>query len=281
MADNYTERAWYLRCAAEDVAERGVLVGDRSRVLLAAELLDDARILNEDRGLTTATGTWNGTPVTVSAFGMGAAIAAVVLHELTALGLRAVVRLGTALAVGEAQLGDLVVADSALRGESTSATYVPTGYPAAPDLDLTVALRDAARRSGRRTTTGMIASYDGFYSELFADATMPSSKSVDVDALIRHGVVGLDMESSAVLAIGRSLGVRGGVLCLASVDGRNHRKIEGSDRVAAERDLLTAGFEALCATPLASATPQTRATGTASEAASGTERGSSLKGATR
>lgn len=250
MADNYTERAWYLRCAAADVAERGVLVGDRGRVLVAAELLDDARILNEDRGLTTATGTWRGTPVTISAFGMGAAIAAVVLHELTALGMRSVVRLGTALAVGEAELGDLIVADSALRGEATSATYVPKGYPAAPDLDLTLALRDAARKSGRRTTTGMIASYDGFYSELFADATMPSSKSVDVAELVRGGVVGLDMESSAVLAIGRSLGVRSGVLCLASVDGRDHGKIEGNDRVRAEQDLLTAGLDALCATQL-------------------------------
>lgn len=250
MADNYTERAWYLRCVAEDVAERGVLVGDRGRVLVAAELLDDARILNEDRGLTTATGTWRGTPVTISAFGMGAAIAAVVLHELTALGMRSVVRLGTALAVGEAELGDLIVADSALRGEATSATYVPKGYPAAPDLDLTLALRDAARRSGRRTTTGMIASYDGFYSELFADATMPSSKSVDVAELVRGGVVGLDMESSAVLAIGRSLGVRSGVLCLASVDGRDHGKIEGTDRIRAEQDLLTAGLDALCATRL-------------------------------
>jgi len=254
MADNteqnYGERAWYLRCSAEDVAERGVLVGDRGRVLVAAEMLDDARILNEDRGLTTATGSWRGTPITVSAFGMGAAIAAVVLHELSALGLKSVVRLGTALAVGPTTLGDLVVADSALRGEATSATYVPSGYPAAPDLDLTLALRDASRASGRPTTVGMIASYDGFYSELFVDSTMPGSRSVDVAELVGMGVVGLDMESSAVLAIGRALGVRSGVLCLASVDGRDHSKLEGDDRVKAEQDLLAAGFDALCATSL-------------------------------
>src|SRR5690606_35573643 len=113
MSENYSERAWYLQCSADDVAQCSEFVRDRGGVLLAAELMADARILNEDRGLTTATGTWNGTPITVSAFGMGAAIAAVVLHELTALGLRSVVRLVTALAVGEAKLGDFVVADSA------------------------------------------------------------------------------------------------------------------------------------------------------------------------
>lgn len=254
MTDNYTQQAWYLQCRAEDVAERGVLVGDRGRVLIAAEMLDDARILNEDRGLTTAAGTWRGTPVTVSAFGMGAAIAAIVLHELAALGLRAVVRLGTALAVGPTRLGDLVVADSALRGEATSGTYVPAGYPAAPDLDLTLALRDAARRVDRSVTTGMIGSFDGFYSELFADGTMPGSRTVDIPGLVGLGLVGLDMESSAVLAVGRALGVRSGVLCLASVDGRDHSKLEGDDRTRAEQDLLSAGLDALVATDLGSPT---------------------------
>lgn len=247
MADDYKQRAWYLGCEAGDVAERGVLVGDRGRVLLAAEMLDNAKILNEDRGLTTATGNWRGTPVTISAFGMGAAIAAVVLHELTSLGLRAAVRLGTTLAVGPTRLGDLVLADSALRGEATSGTYVPQGYPAAPDLSLTIALRDAAVASGRPVVTGMIASYDGFYSELFADETMPDSTTVDVDRLVRLGVVGLDMETSAVLAIGRALGVRSGTLCLASVDGTTHEKLPGADRIQAERELLVAGLDGLCA----------------------------------
>lgn len=250
MTANYTERAWYLGCRASDVAERGVLVGDRGRVLLAAEMLDDSKILNEDRGLTTATGSWRGTPVTVSAFGMGAAIAAVVLHELTSLGMRMVVRLGTALAVGPARLGDLVLADSALRGEAASATYVPSGYPAAPDLSLTWALREASLGIGRRLTTGMIGSYDGFYSELFADDTMPGSQTVDIDRLVKLGVVGLDMETSAILAIGRSLGVRAGTLCLASVNGATHQKLDGEDRIKAERDLLIAGLNGLCNTTL-------------------------------
>lgn len=250
MADNFAQEAWYLRCRAQDIAERAVLVGDRGRVHLAADLLEDSRILNEDRGLTTATGRWRDVPVTISAFGMGASIATIVLHELAALGVRYAVRLGTALAVGPAALGDLVVADSALRGEATSGTYVPEGYPASPDLDLTLALRAAAQASGRPVTTGMIGSYDGFYSELFADSTMPFSRTVDIDGLVGLGVVGLDMESSAVLAVGRALGVRSAVLCLASVDGRDHSKLVGAERTQAEQDLLRAGLDGLVADAL-------------------------------
>lgn len=247
-----SNQAWYLRCGPDDVAPRAVLVGDRGRVLMAAEMLGDARILNEDRGLTTATGTWNGVPLTVSAFGMGAAIATVVLHELISVGVRSIVRLGTALAVGPTALGDLIVADSALRGEATSGTYVPAGYPAAPDLDLTVALRDRATAMSRTTRLGMIASYDGFYSELFVDDTMPAFARVDIDRLVMLGVIGLDMESSAVLAVARALHAKAGVLCLASVDGRSHEKLETQERRNAEEDLLVAGFDALCATPLSS-----------------------------
>ena len=58
------------------------------------------------------TGSFAGVPVTVSAFGMGAPIALVVLEELAALGARAVLRAGTAMAVAhDVPLGAFVVAE--------------------------------------------------------------------------------------------------------------------------------------------------------------------------
>lgn len=239
------QRAWYLGCTADQVADRAVLVGDRSRVLLAAELLEDAEILNEDRGLTTATGSWAGESITVSAFGMGAPIAAVVLHELASLGVHTMVRLGTALSLGETQLGDLVVADGAISGESTSGTYVPKGYPAAPDLSLAGDLLRTSVDTGRAVRTGLIASYDGFYSEMFPDGVKGGRNALDLSELEDLGVVGLDMESSVVLSVGRALGVRSGVVCLSSVDGHDHTKLTGDDRINAERDLLLAGLNGI------------------------------------
>lgn len=238
-------RAWYLRCTPDQVADRAILVGDRGRVHLAAELLESAEILNEDRGLTTATGTWRGTRVTVSAFGMGAPIAAVVLHELAAIGVRSVVRLGTVLALGETNLGDVVVADSALSRDGTTASYVEPGYPAAPDLELTSGLVRVARAGGAAVRVGMIASFDGFYSEMFADPSIPGSSAVDFDALAARGAVAADMETAAVLAVGRALGVRAGSCCLASVDGRDHSTLEQPARRDAERKLLEIGFDTL------------------------------------
>lgn len=242
-----SEPAWYLGCRAEQVGESAVLVGDRGRVLLAAEILDDAEVLNEDRGLTTATGWYQGERITVSAFGMGAPIAAVVLHELAGLGVRRFVRLGTVMTVGNTRLGEFVIAHGAVRGESTSSTYLPLEFPAVPDFSLTRALEEAVAASGLPSRSGLYASYDGFYTEMFETGYGRTPVEERYATLERVGVVAADMETSAVLIAARSLGVAAASMCLASVAGRSNEKMARPERAVAEGQLLEAGFRALSA----------------------------------
>lgn len=244
-------RAWYLGCTADQVGESAVLVGDRGRVLLAAEVLDDAEVLNEDRGLTTATGWYRGTRVTVSAFGMGAPIAAVVLHELAQLGVRRFVRLGTVMSVGPTRLGDFVTAHGAVRGESTSTTYLPLEFPAVPDFALTAAVERAVAAAGLPGRGGLYASYDGFYTDMFETGAGRMPVAERYAQLERVGVVATDMETSAVLVAARALGVAAASLCLASVDGDTNDKMARPERAAAERQLLEAGFDALASVAVA------------------------------
>lgn len=232
-------RAWYLRCGPDDVGDRAILVGDRGRVRLIATYLDDPQWLNEDRGLTTVTGGYRGARITVSAFGMGAPIAVVVMHELAELGVRAVLRLGTVMVLPPARLGDLVLADAALRGEATSATYVPSGYPASGDFALGGAVRRTVAALDRRLLAGLVASYDGFYTELFP---LPEGRAAQLQGL---GTVALDMETSAVLAVGRALGVRAASLCLATVDALTRDRLGEAERELGEQDLALAGLDAL------------------------------------
>lgn len=233
-----SQRAWYLNCEPGDVGDRAVLVGDRARVARVAERLDEVRWLNEDRGLTTVTGVRNGHRITVTAFGMGAPVATVVLHELHQLGVRTFLRLGTVMALAPAEMGDVVIADGAVRGESTSATYVPDGYPAIGDFELGSALRaaaDAARVSWR---AGLVASYDGFYTQM-ADAPQKHAH------LRELGVIALDMETSAVLAVSRALGARAASLCAATVDAETSARLPTPEREAAEDTIVRIGLDAL------------------------------------
>ncbi|ONI79134.1 hypothetical protein ALI144C_25145 [Actinosynnema sp. ALI-1.44] len=240
-----SERAWFLRCSADEVADRAVLVGDRGRVTKAATLLDDARVLNEDRGLSAVTGTYQGQRVTVAAFGMGAPIAGVVLHELAMLGVRRFLRLGTVLGVGGTALGSLVLAEGAVRNESTSGTYLPIGFPAIADHEMNTALRSALAAGSRPWTAGLIASYDGFYTEMFAaEPARAAETRARMDELGRYGVKAVDMETSAVLVVARAVGAQAASLCLASVDGLSQDKLTDG-RTEAEVELLVTGLTAL------------------------------------
>ena len=233
-----TKRAWYLNCEAADVGDRAILVGDRGRVARIAALLSDVRWLNEDRGLTTATGTLAERRIVVSAFGMGAPIAAVVLHELHDLGVRTFLRLGTVMVLEPVRLGDLVVADAALREEGTSGTYVPASYPAVADFDLSGAVRRALAGMDVGWHAGLVASYDGFYTDMVGSEQ-------EHERLRRLGVIGMDMETSAVLAVARALGSRAAALCAATVDAATRSRLAGDEREVAEELLVRAGLDAL------------------------------------
>jgi uridine phosphorylase len=239
------DRAWFLRCSADEVADRAVLVGDRGRVEKAATLLEDAAVLNQDRGLMVVTGRYHGHLVTVAAFGMGAPIAGVVLHELAMLGVRRFLRLGTVLGIGGTSLGDFVLAEGAVRNESTSGTYLPAGFPAIADHELNTALRATLSAGTRPWTAGLIASYDGFYTEMFAaEPERAEATQARMTELGRYGVKAVDMETSAVLVVARAVGASGASLCLASVDGVTQEKLSDG-RAEAELELLKTGLAAL------------------------------------
>ena len=216
-----------------------MLVGDRGRVLLAAELLAGAELLNEDRGLTTVVGSWNRADVIVSAFGMGAPIAAVVMHELAALGATTFVRAGTMM-TRRPPLGTYIVADRALVHEGTSATYgnhAGAGRPRSADAPtlLVATCRDLP------VVRGTVASCDGFYTQM-TDllAAVPADLVARWDA---EDVIGLDMETSALASVADALGVGFGSLCLATVDVAGPAMLEASVREAGEDRLLRAAFD--------------------------------------
>jgi uridine phosphorylase len=199
--------AWYIGCREEEVGEAALLVGDRARVDRIAEHLEEPRFVEENRGLRTVTGLRSGRSVTASAFGMGAPIAAIVLHELFDLGVRRFLRIGTAMVMPPARLGDFLLAEGAVRGEGTSLTYAPIGYPAVADFDLGVALRAAVAQRKTSWRAGLFGTYDGFYTEMFA-LSSGQKQMIDCmrDEFRRLGLIAADMETAALLTAGRVLG---------------------------------------------------------------------------
>ncbi len=239
-------RAWYIGCSEDDVGEAAILVGDRARIDRIADHLDQPIVLPETRGLRTVTGLRAGIRVTATAFGMGAPIAAIVLHELFDLGVRRFLRVGTAMVMPPASVGDFVVADGAFRGDGTSATYAPPGYPAVADFDLGVALRASLERHGGRWRAGLFGTYDGFYTQMFAvasdDRTMVEATREEVRRL---GLIATDMETATVLTAARMLGARAASLCIGTVDGLTQAKVDSSQLADRESELFEIALDAI------------------------------------
>jgi uridine phosphorylase len=240
--------AWYIGCRQDEVGEAAILVGDRARIDRIAEHLEAPHFVEENRGLRTVTGLRAGRRITVSAFGMGGPIAAIVLHELFDLGVRNFLRIGTAMVMRPAKLGDFVLADGAVRGEGASRTYAPVGYPAVADFDLGAALRAQLARRNVSWRAGLFGTYDGFYTEMFA---MSAGEAKMIDGLReevrRLGLIAADMETATLLTAGRVLGARTASLCLGTVDGLTQEKIGAVELEEKERAMFEIALDAIVA----------------------------------
>jgi uridine phosphorylase len=244
--DTMSRSAWYIGAKPEDIGEAAILIGDPARIDRIAPLLANASLLEENRGLRTVTGEFSGKRITASAFGMGAPIAAIVLHELFDLGVRAFLRIGTAMAIPPVALGDFVLAEAALRGEGTSVTYAPLGYPAVADFALNATLRVKLAQRSRPWRSGVFGSYDGFYTEMFA---LDDGERTPIEALKkdirRLGLIATDMETSALLTAGRVLGARVSSLCVATVEAMTQAKLPAEEMARAETDLFEVALSSL------------------------------------
>lgn len=139
----------------------------------------------------------------VGGFGIGAPIAAAILEEWLAFGVRRVVSIGTAGGLQpDLAIGDLTLVDRAIRDEGVSHHYLATGDDARPDPELSAALGAALTAAGRPPRVGPTWTIDAPYRETVAE--------------LRHyqaqGVLTVEMEASAVCAVST---VRGAQLATA------------------------------------------------------------------
>jgi DeoD family purine-nucleoside phosphorylase len=187
----------HLQAQPGDYAPTVIIPGDPIRATkIAARFdggLESTRQVNANRGLVGYTGTVDGVPVSVQVTMMGSPTTGIVVEELLMLGVETLIRVGTTGAFPPLQVGDVVVA-TASAGWSGFATVVGGGEPSAPaaDLDVVLALRDAAHDKGLTTHTGPIVTSDTFYGDPNPDG---------VTRWGRRGYLSVEMESAALFLL--------------------------------------------------------------------------------
>jgi len=238
--------AWYLGHCADAVGDRALLIGDPDRVDRIAALLSDVVFLPVKRGLKTITGRYNGETVTVAAFGMGAPIATIVLHELADLGVGRFLRIGTAMYFPPIAPGALLISERALAFEGTSPAYAADPQAARADPGLIAACRAAGAALGETVTAGLFASYDAFYRDMFGiDAAGRARAAENRRTLEAAGVIAIDMETSALIAAADALGVGFASLCCGTVNALTQEKLDPDRLAAGERTLFETALEGI------------------------------------
>ena len=182
----------HLHAEPGDYAPVVILPGDPIRATKIAARFDGGleatRQVNANRGLVGYTGTVQGVPVSVQVTMMGSPTTGIVVEELLMLGVETLIRVGTTGAFRGLQIGDVIVAMSSA-GSTGYASVIGGREPSAPtaDLDVVLALRDAAVAAGLTTHVGPIVTGDTFYGD-----------ELPVYRWGRRGYLSVEMETAAI-----------------------------------------------------------------------------------
>jgi uridine phosphorylase len=178
------------------IAADALLPGDPGRAMaLAQELLTKPRMANHNRGLWGYTGaTPAGHELTIQSTGIGGPSGAIVLEELTGLGVRRAVRVGTCVALdGRLPLGEVVLVGEAVADDGASKAL---GADAASRPH--PALQDRLRRVDEAPPEAIVASTDLFYDP---------ERERRRDAWLAAGASAVELGTAALFEVGRRRGV--------------------------------------------------------------------------
>lgn len=184
-----------------EIAETILLPGDPLRAKFIAETyLEDVICYNQVRGMLGYTGTYRGQRVSVQGSGMGVPSISIYVNELIKdYGVKNLVRVGTCGAMQEdVHVRDVILAQASCTDSSVN-RHVFGGYDFSPiaSFHLLKAAYDRAVAKGLKLHVGNIFSSDTFYRD---------DKSI-VQKLMDHGVLGVEMETTALYTLAAKYGV--------------------------------------------------------------------------
>ena len=219
-----------------DFAKTVLMPGDPLRAKFIAEtFLEDARLVNNVRGIHGYTGTYKGTPVSVMASGMGMPSIGIYAHELySQYGVESIMRIGSAGAISEKlKLRDVVAAQGACTNSNFAHQYgLPGAFAPIADYTLLETAVAVAREMGVEMPVGNLLSSDTFY-----DASASTMKWA------RMSVLAVEMEAAALYMTAAYLGKRALALCSISDSIVTGEELSAEERQTTFTTMMTIALE--------------------------------------
>ena len=196
--------------APEDFAKTVLMPGDPLRAKYVAEnFLENARLVNNVRGIGGYTGEYRGHRVSVMASGMGMPSIGIYSYELFAFyGVENIIRIGSAGSFNkDVRVRDLVFGMGSCTNSNYASQYrLPGTFAPIASFDILRTAVDIAEKKGIRYHVGNLLSSDTFYND-DADAT---------EKWMKMGVLAVEMESAALYMNAARLSKRALAICTVS-----------------------------------------------------------------
>ena len=205
----------HINATPSDFAKTVLMPGDPLRSKFIAEnFLDNAKLVNNVRGVQGYTGTYKGVPVSVMASGMGMPSIGIYSYELyNFFGVENIIRVGSAGALNEnVKVRDIVIAQGACTNSAFANQYHLNGtFAPIASYKLLKTCADIAKEKGFAHHIGNILSSDTFYK----DEADIDPKLTSLKLWGKMGVLATEMEAAALYMTAARFGKN--ALCIVTV----------------------------------------------------------------
>ena len=205
---------YHIKCRKNEVNKAVLLPGDTERAnYIGTHFFKDSEKIAENREFHIYNGTYENKTVAVCSTGIGCMSAAVAIEELINVNCQYFIRVGTCGALSpNINIGDIIIASGAVRGDGASKEYIPIEYPAVANYQLVKALEKRADEEKIPYHLGIIRTHDAFYMESpFAFGDWKKRTSI----WAKSGVLAIENESSTLFVIGSLKNVKVGAILVA------------------------------------------------------------------
>lgn len=197
----------HIKCKKGDVAKYVLLPGDPGRIEKIIKYWDEARKIAFNREFLTYSGRYKGVKISATSTGIGGPSTAIAVEELVNIGAKVLIRVGTCGCLREdIKIGDVIIPFAAMKQDGTSKDYLPVEFPAVADLEVTLALIEAAKKLGITYWVGINRTHDSFY-----ESTEDFLKLKKITSITKS-LISSEMECATLFTVALARNVKAGAV---------------------------------------------------------------------
>jgi len=232
----------HLQANSDEYAKTVLMPGDPLRAKFIAEnYLTDIVQVNQVRNMLGFTGTYNDTPVSVQASGMGVPSIQIYATELIReFGVERIIRVGSCGAIqDDIDLGDVVIAMGAGTDSTVNRRRLEgRDFPAVADFGLLRAVVEEADRKGLKAKVGSVFTADSFYE--------PEGSNT-FELLERYGFMAVEMEAAGLYGVAAEHGAAALTVATVSDQIKRSEHMSPEDRQTSFDDMIRLVLDAVTA----------------------------------